>query len=547
MVVDLQRRAARWYLAEGLIEPAFQHAVAGHDDQIVVKIAERHFDFMLHTGNLKVLRRWLDELPDEWQIQYPVIGLTQAGWLAMTGAVDACLHQIDNIEAALIQSARKDQRWQLARVNTVRCQIACFQNDLAKAEPLAVLALQDLPDFDHHYRANIHQTLGEAYQYVGRWQEAREQYHKALALVQDPAFRFRSTHVYGALADVERRQGQLRAAARYWDKSLSVIEERDTWGNYPLPLIGWVYIRMAEIQYEWNELPKAAELIERGLERAELGGAVEAMIAGNLIAGRLHLTQGNLEAAARDLEKARALVENAQFPYWSSRFERLQVEVWLAHDELRMAAAWCDEMLQGDKLALRPQNEMGYLAVTRVLIEKGSRTALQRALKLLEQLGNTAEAQGRTAVRLEALALKALAYQQLGNEAEAMTAIEETLRLAEPEGFCRLYVDLGSSMARLLQRAHARKVIPAYTTRLLAAFGNDWMTIERISLPEPLTGREVEILKLIAAGLTNREIAARLFISPETVKKHAGNIYGKLNVSSRMEAAATARRLGLLD
>jgi len=102
-------------------------------------------------------------------------------------------------------------------------------------------------------------------------------------------------------------------------------------------------------------------------------------------------------------------------------------------------------------------------------------------------------------------------------------------------------------MARLLQAARARKVMPDYVDRLLAAFGEDWMAVSTQPLPEPMTRRETEILKLIAAGLTNREIAAQLIISPETVKKHAGNIYGKLSVSSRTEAAARARELGLLD
>ena len=254
-VADLHSRAAQWHLAEGLLEPAFHHAVVGLDDQVVSQIAERHFETMLHTGQLKLLRRWLDALPEEWQFQYPVIGLTEAQWLAFAGAVDACRSQLDRVEQALLESERDDRRWQLARVTTVRCQIACFQNNLAQAEPLAELALQGLPETDHHFLASIHHSLGEAYRQAGLWQEAREHYQKALAAVQDPGFRIRATHIYGALADVELRQGRLHNAAGYWQNALSVIEDRDSWGDFPLPLIGWVYIRMAEIRYEWDELP----------------------------------------------------------------------------------------------------------------------------------------------------------------------------------------------------------------------------------------------------------------------------------------------------
>ncbi len=546
-VAALHQRAARWYLAQGMVEPAFDHAVAAHDGEIVAQIAEHRFDLMLHSGQLKLLRRWLDALPEAWYYQYPVIGLAQAGWLGLTGNVAACLRQVDKVEQALLQSKREDRRWQLARVNTLRCQLACFQNNLAQAEPLARLALKDLPETDHHYRANIHHSLGEAYREVGRWETAREHYLKVLALVQDPAFRFRSTHVYGALADVELRQGRLRDAAKYWEKALTVIEERDSWGYFPLPLTGWVYIRMAEIRYEWDELSTAAELVAQGLELAELGGVVQALIVGYLLAGRLHLTAGDSEAAVHDLERAQSYLETAEFHHWISRFERLQVELWLAQGRLRTAVTWANKVMHAGEVARRPQYEHAYLAAARVLIVKGDKAALRQALGLLETLGGIAGEAGRTALQLETLALQALAHQRRGDEASALTAMEGALRLAEPEGYVRVFVDLGLPMARLLQAVRARKVMPDYVDRLLAAFGEAWMAVAAQPLPEPMTRRETEILKLIAAGLTNREIAAQLIISPETVKKHAGNIYGKLNVSSRTEAAARARELGLLD
>jgi LuxR family maltose regulon positive regulatory protein len=130
-----------------------------------------------------------------------------------------------------------------------------------------------------------------------------------------------------------------------------------------------------------------------------------------------------------------------------------------------------------------------------------------------------------------------------------MSALEHALRLAEPEGYVRLFADLGLPMARLLQEARSRDVMPDYVAKLLAACGADlaWPAAREQALPEPLTPREQEILKLVAAGLTNREIAAQLVVSPETVKKHTASIYGKLGVRSRTQAAARARELGLLD
>jgi LuxR family maltose regulon positive regulatory protein len=287
--------------------------------------------------------------------------------------------------------------------------------------------------------------------------------------------------------------------------------------------------------------------VELGLERAEVGGVVQSLIVGYLIVGRLRLTQGDVTAAVDYLERARPYLQEASFHHWVGRFERLQTEVWLAQDKLRTAVNWSDEMMHDHELVHRPQNELAYLAVARVLVYKGDGAALQQALTLLQRLEQTAGKEGRAGVQIESLALQALAHQKRGDEASAMMAIEAALRLAEPEGYIRVFLDLGLSMARLLQVARDRGVMADYISRLLTAFGADWEDVDERPLPEPLTKREAEILELIAAGLTNREIASQLVISPETVKKHTSNIYGKLNVSSRTEAVATAREWDLLD
>lgn len=547
-IADLHRRATGWYLEHDVPEPAFEHAIAANDPDLVIRIFERYGNLKLHGGELTLVARWLEALPEAWYAAHPVLSLFRAGLLAFTGPFDTCQRCIDEVEQRLAPAEAKDVRWQLAMVAAVRCFIACIQNDVARAEAHADQALHDLRDESLSFRASIYHALGDTYRRNGRWGEAKECYLKVLTFTGWPGYRVQSAHVLGALADLELRQGHLRSASGYWRQALAAIQDQATWGRLPLPVTGWVFIRLGELLHEWNELTDAWEYLSQGLERAELGGDVRTLIAGCVISARLELTEGNIAAAVANLERARPLVEQAPFPDWLSQYERCQVELWLAQDQLREAVAWTYAMLRDGALEARPDSERARLALARVLIVKADGPSRKQALNLLARLHEVAETEGRLGVQIEALALLALAHWQAGDRMSALTALERALRLAEPEGYLRLFADLGMPMARMLQEARARGVLPEYVGALLAACGAGIAASSAAmrTLPEPLTAREQEILRLIAAGLTNREIGDRLFISPETVKKHTGSIFGKLGVGRRTEAVARARALDLL-
>ncbi|HSJ58833.1 MAG TPA: LuxR C-terminal-related transcriptional regulator [Anaerolineae bacterium] len=545
---ELHRRAADWYLAHDLPEEAFGHAVAADDPKLVMDILERYFSAKLLAGEIRVVQRWLDALPEEWQARYPTVGLVHAGVLLSTGQFETSTRTLDAVEQALIPGEGGEVGRQRARVTALRCYIACFQNDLARAEALADRALQALPEEDVAFRPGVYGALGDTYRRHARWEEARACYLKLLDFGHTPVFRVEAVHVYGALADLALRQGGLREAHRYWRWALEAIEERESVGRLPLPVAGWVHARVAEILYEWDGRAEARDHLSRGLRRAEPGGDVRALIAGYLGTARLELADGNVDAAAEYVERAHPLVDRAQFAHWAGRFERTRLELWLAQGRLRQAGRWADEVLRVGAGA-EPERVVTRLAVARALIAAGNGRSVERAMALLRRLVQAAEGEGRTGVQIEGLALQALAHWRRGEEAAAATALEPALRLAEPEGYVRLFVDLGLPMARLLQEAHSREVMREYVEGLLAAFEGSVAVAAHPGhgLPEPLTAREQEILNLLAAGLTNREIADSLVISPGTVKKHAGNIYGKLCVHSRTEAASRARELNLLD
>jgi LuxR family transcriptional regulator, maltose regulon positive regulatory protein len=545
---DFHSRAARWFLEHDYPEQAYTHALAAGDLELMVVVFNRYTNAKIQAGELSDLKRWLAALPEDWFTAYPALGLARAGYMAFTGAFDECLRFIDEIEKTLMLAQTENVSEQLARVHAVRCFIACTVNDLPQAELFAGQALQELPEEDVGFRPGIYAALGDTYRRNGLWEKARLSYQQALYFSNAPAIRVSSAHIYGALADLDLYQGRLHSASRYWSKALESIQERENWGRLPLPVTGWIYIRRAELLYEWNELAEAAEQLARGLERAKLGGDIRAQLAGKILGARLSLVQGDLDGAAETLEQAHALVEQAHFPEWAERLERCQLELWLAQNRLRTALEWSDSILESGGLQERPGSDITRLALARVWIVKGDQHSIERSLKMLESTLSVALEGGWVGIAIETLALQAAAKWQLGDRSGALVAFVHALRMAEPEGYIRLFLDLGPAMVRLLQEARGRHVLQSYTQKLLEAFSSDLSSPTSLlqRLPEPLTLRELEILNLVAAGLSNREIGETLVISPETVKKHVAHLLGKLGASNRIEAVALARMLGLL-
>lgn len=541
-LAGLHRRAAQWFLDRDLPDEALNHAVAGDDPDLAMAVGERHFEVKLLGGEFTTLRRWLDSLPPAWQIDYPLVGLMRAGLCLFTGAFEDGVRHLDRVERHLAGAERPGKREGLARVAAIRCTVACFHNDLPLAEAHASLALRDLRADDHVFRAAIHHALGDTYRGHGRWEEAKARYLSGLDLVQEPAYQIRSAHAHGALADLALRQGRLRESAQHWRRAIAAIENRATWGTLPLPLTGWVFIRMSEIHYEWNELAAAKEMLARGLERSALGGDVRALLAGALAGGRIALTEGDLVAATALMERAHQLVERTHFTEWTDRCERFQFECWLAQGQLGTALARVESLPVGDG----PERAIVDLAVARVLIASGGRSLRERALRLLDGVIAAAEGDGRIGIQIEGLTLRALARWNDGDRAGAMIPLEQALRLAEPEGYLRRLADVGIPIVWLLREARTRGLRTSAVDRLLSACASAGP--EPIaSLPEPLSARELDVLRLLAAGLANREIAERLGIAAETVKKHAASIYGKLGVGNRTAAVSRATALSLLD
>jgi LuxR family maltose regulon positive regulatory protein len=278
---------------------------------------------------------------------------------------------------------------------------------------------------------------------------------------------------------------------------------------------------------------------------SELGGRVSYQLAGRIVLARVYLVRGDENRAHRIIQQAERLAQGYDHPFPMAEVAELRARLWMAQGNQAAAARWAEGLDLGPaKAGPALASEVEQIAVARVLLAEGKPGG---SLELLAGLLAPAEKAGRMKSANKILALQALALQAQGNLVQALSTLERALSRAAPEGFVRTFVDEGEKMAKLLRRALVEGIAPSYVSKLLAASGESDKPAPEAAqaLVEPLTERELEVLRLIAAGLSNQEIALELVVALSTVKTHINHIYGKLDAKSRTQAVAKARELDL--
>jgi LuxR family maltose regulon positive regulatory protein len=305
-------------------------------------------------------------------------------------------------------------------------------------------------------------------------------------------------------------------------------------GDKPQQIIGEAHLGLARILYEWNDLESAEQHAEQSLHLArQYENFIDRFVIAQVFLVRLKLAQGDVPGAAAILAEADQSVRQYNFVHRMSEVAAVQVLTLLRQSNLTAAA----HVAEAYQLPL---------SQARVHIAQRNPSA---ALAVLEAFRKHVEAKGWKDEQLKTMILQAIALHQHGETDKAVQILTEALTLAEPGGFIRIFVDEGLPMEKLLSEAMTREIVPDYVSKLLAAFESEKQTTDVKSsqpLVEPLSQRELEVLQLIAQGLSNDEIGKRLFLALDTVKGHNRRIYDKLQVQRRTEAVARARELGLL-
>ncbi|MBI4671598.1 MAG: helix-turn-helix transcriptional regulator [Chloroflexi bacterium] len=524
----LHRRASQWYETHGWINDAIDHALRAGDWESAVRLLNVALDSVQRPQQYQTWQRWLAALPETVLLAEPHLCVEYAWALVLGGRLAASERPLQMAEQTW--QARGDEA-QLGKVYATRAFLERIRGDLPAAIALAHEALTRLPPSPARGLAAF--TLALCYHQTGQVQAA--EMILQLILSSRPA---RDSSIHLGLMLImgldQVAQGRLRQALQTWTEVLQSAEE----GGWRLAtLVARALI--AQVHYEWNDLDQSAALWQTWLD--QWGQPSYADYFPWLIQGlaRLQWSRGAEQDAFATLAQAAHLARQLGNPVVATQIEAQQVRFWLDQGDLAAASGWLQAhpLRRDDEPDYTRQSE--YLARVRVLIHQADPGALAEADQWLSILLAQAQAAGRQGDEIENLVLQALRASRANQPEQALAALEQALTLAEPEGYVRTFIDEGEPLAALLRQAAARGIAPGYVTKLLASFPHP-------HTPTLLSEREIQVLKLIAAGDDTGQIAERLVISVHTARTHVKSIYQKLDVHSRVQAIAKARELDLI-
>jgi LuxR family transcriptional regulator, maltose regulon positive regulatory protein len=533
-VGELHRRASAWYEDQGLEIEAFQHAAAANDVERAERLIEGEGVPLYFRGTVAPVLKWLRSLPETALDARPSLWVVYASVLLLVDHT-AVEQRLRAAEAAL-QGTETDDRTNdlVGRIASLRATLAVIEHDAETIIAQSRRALQYLRPDNLPVRTATTWTLGHAHQLQGNRTEASRAYAEVISTGEsfgDSVYTIAATINLGQIQEADN---QLPLATESYRRVLQLA------GDPPQPIACEACLGLARITYQWNDLDAAQRHGQRFVQLTRQMGSVDSFASYDVFLARLKLAHGDVADAVAILTKAEEFVRRHGFEFRMPDVAAARV-LTLLH--------------QGDLAAAAHLAEMHDLPLSqaRVHLAEGDASA---ALATLEPVRRQAEAKGREDERLRVMVLQALAFHAHGEKDEAVRLLGDALALAEPGGFIRIFVDEGLPMARLLSEAAARGIMPDYIAKLLAAFEAEEQKSEdeshlppdlpAQSLTEPLSQRELEVLQLIAQGLSNRDISERLFLALDTVKGHNRRIFGKLSVQRRTEAVEKARSSNIL-
>jgi LuxR family maltose regulon positive regulatory protein len=561
-VPGLHRRASAWHEQNGEQSVAITHALAAEDFGRAADLIERAIPGLRRDRQETTARGWMELLPDQLVRSRPVLAVSYAGAMLTSG-------DLEGVEARLLDAERwlappaasRDQpdtqsrqmvvvdeqafRRLPALIAVYRAALALVRGDVAATMRFARRSLDLVDDDDHLGRGAASGLLGLASWASGDLDGGHRSYADCLASLRQAGHIADTFGCAVALADIRITQGRPREAMRTYEQTLHLASAP------AVPALRGtadMYVGMSQIHRERDDLLAARQCLGKSQELGEHLGLPQNLYRSRVAMARIREAEGDLGAALELLDDAERLYVGDFFPNVRP-VPALKARVRTLQGNLGEALAWVSEQGLSVDEELSYLREFEHITLARVLLAQYNRERVERSMQqatgLLTRLLAAAEEGGRTGSVIEILVLLALAHQLQGNTRAGLVPLERALALAEPEGYMRIFVDEGPPMAALLAAVH--QVAASYVRRLLTAFGGaEGIPPVKQALIEPLSEREVEVLRLLATELSGPQIARELVVSLNTVRTHTKAIYAKLAVNSRREAIRRGAELDLL-
>ncbi len=567
----LYQQACAWYESQGLIVEALSQALVARDFEHAAALLERHVLEVFFRGETMLVHNWLKALPESALRPRPLLCAMYANTIAHAGLFQAPALQLTEtwLQAALaaLPAAGPDDRPELdlARdfVALSRAYLAFWRGDpLPTVIDLARQALAGLPAAgqvppDSNYlrlRSGLHNNLGLSHLALGDEEAAGRAFVQAREIGEACGDLLNACSAASSQSRILRRHGRLPEAAALCRDVLGSPGIRHLPGGQPVPYTGVIYVALGRILLEWNDLAAAEPALVKGIELGQLVASPDNQLESRLALARLKLARQDLAGALGLLDSIEAGSPKAAASVAASRARLYLAGAGQDAQYLEKALDWA----RGRRLSDPDSSWLGGEALTlvRALIAASRPSPavprdLDPVLRFLDGQLRAAQAAGWVERMIELLALRALACRACDETAAALESLERALVLARPGGYVRIFVDEGLPMQQLLSRLKVEDPgLKDYQGRLLAA-GAAMKAVSALPfspqpLIDPLSGRELEVLRLLAGGASNAEIARQLVITLNTTKKHVTHIFEKLGVEDRGEAARRARDLGLV-
>ncbi len=539
---ELHRRAADWFERHGERPEAIRHAMAAHDFERAADLVELAVPAMRQARQEATLRRWLEALPAEMFERRPVLAASLVGARMSNGdlagveqllsAAERWLDATEAEAASMIVMDEAELRNLPSTIAMYRAAVARLHGDVQGTMAHARRVLELVGEDDVLERGAGASLLGLAHWSNGDLDAAHRWYAEGMASLERAGYY--ADQIAGAitLADLRIAQGRLHDAMRTYEQGLRRASE-----HVP-PIVRGVadlHVGISELLLQSNDLDGARQHLATSRQLGEHAEFPQNAYRWRVALALIRRAEGDLAGAVELLDEAEP-VYNTDFSPEVRPVPAVRARVYLAQGRVAEALRWAKERHLSVDDELTYVREYEYITLARALLAQQN----DAAARLLERLLDGARAGRRNGSVIEILVLQALAQQARGDRRTSVATLGEALTMADPEEYVRLFLDEGPPMAALLRQAAAHD----YARRLLASSGPTGV-LQQTDLIEPLSERELDVLRLLRSELDGPEIARELLVSLNTLRTHTKHIYAKLGVTSRRAAVRRAEELEL--